>query len=178
MIRSEIAHDAPAAAVTFTLAHSGLDGHRVAVVGDFNGWDPGATPMDREDGAYTATVTLAPGRYRFRYLSEDGAWFNDDAADDYEPNEYGGQDSVLDLTVTTLTEADLRHHDADPPAGLNPPGDPGAPDTAADFPRAEDLAGGSDAADEADGSTGRGRVGESRRERRARKSLVGVELAP
>src|ERR1700710_2136278 len=58
MIRSRTAPDGAAATVTFTLAHAGLDGHRVAVVGDFNGWDPGATPMEGENGSHTATVTL------------------------------------------------------------------------------------------------------------------------
>jgi hypothetical protein len=44
-------------------------------------------------------VRVAPGRrYAFRYLAEGGRWFNDDAADDYQPNAFGGSDSVLDLT--------------------------------------------------------------------------------
>ncbi len=99
-----------AAAVTFTLAHPCLEGLDVAVVGDFNDWDAGATPMHRLDGAYTATLTLPTGRrYRFRYLAGDGQWFNDDAADDYEPNVHGGQDSILDLT---------------PDPGVGPTGDP------------------------------------------------------
>lgn len=47
----------------------------------------------------TVTVCLQPGRrYRFRYLTDDGRWFNDAAADDYEPNSHGGLDGVVDLT--------------------------------------------------------------------------------
>lgn len=98
MIRSETAQDTDTTTVTFTLAHAGLDGQGVAVVGDFNDWDPTANPMDRQDGVHTATMILAPGRYRFRYLAEGGQWFNDHAADDYVDNDHGGQDSVLDLT--------------------------------------------------------------------------------
>ena len=101
MISSEASPDTDMVMVKFTLAHSGLDGHRVAVVGEFNGWDPGANPMHPEHGVYTATAELHPGRYRFRYLSEDGQWFNDDAADDYVVNEHGGLDSVLDLRPTS-----------------------------------------------------------------------------
>ncbi len=97
MINSSRKPDAPATTVTFTLKHSGLDGQGVALVGDFNDWNPGATPMARDNGAYFATVTLDPGRYRFRYLAEDGQWFNDDSADDYAPNEHGGQDSVVEV---------------------------------------------------------------------------------
>jgi hypothetical protein len=171
MIRSEISQDAPDAEVTFTLTRPELDGRRVAVVGDFNGWDPDATPMHRENGTHTATVTLQPGRYRFRYFSEDGAWFNDETADGYEPNDHDGQDCILDLTTTTLTEADLRHHDADPPAGQSDP------DTTADSPRARNLGDGPDPALEQDANTGGG-AGGSRRERRARESLVGAEAAP
>ncbi|MDQ4096656.1 MAG: isoamylase early set domain-containing protein [Actinomycetota bacterium] len=84
--------------VTFVLAEGGIDG-QVAVVGDFNGWDPTAAPLRKRGGRRVASVFLLPGRrYAFRYLGEGGQWFNDDAADDYEPNEYGGSDSVVDLS--------------------------------------------------------------------------------
>jgi hypothetical protein len=71
------------------------------VVGEFNAWDPGADPFT-EDG--TATVQIPLGRHRFRYLTGDGAWFNDPQADDYEPNEHGGEDGILDLTVATTPD--------------------------------------------------------------------------
>ena len=69
------------------------------VSGDFNDWSPSATPMKRrKDGTLTATVTLAAGRrYRFRYLLDDGRWENDWAADGYAPNDFGGDDSVIDV---------------------------------------------------------------------------------
>lgn len=87
-------------AVTFTLTHAGLDEEKVAVVGDFNNWDPHATAMDNLADGYTATVHVGVGRrYRFRYLAADGRWFNDEAAHDYQPNGFGGEDSVLDLTA-------------------------------------------------------------------------------
>jgi len=78
-----------------------LDGLIACVVGDFNEWDPTANPFS-PGGPGTAevrvaTVRLPPGRYRFRYLTASGHWFNDPAADDYEPNEYGGSDGVLNL---------------------------------------------------------------------------------
>ena len=86
--------------VSFTLADPSLDGQKVAVVGDFNGWDPHLAPMDLlDDGTYTTTMSLPPGRYRFRYLAEDGQWFNDEAAHDYEANAHGGHDSVLEVTA-------------------------------------------------------------------------------
>lgn len=85
---------------TFVVPSDHLYGHVVAVVGDFNDWDPTAAPMRQEGDGRTATVTLQAGRrYGFRYLCDDGAWFNDEAADAYEPNGFGGDNSILDLTV-------------------------------------------------------------------------------
>lgn len=84
--------------VTFELpAECGAD--EAHLCGDFNDWSTTATPMTRrKDGSLAATLTLEPGRrYRFRYLLGDGRWENDWAADDYAANEFGGEDSVLDL---------------------------------------------------------------------------------
>jgi hypothetical protein len=55
--------------------------------------------MTFNDDGYTAEVIIATGRtYRFRYLIDNERWQNDWAADSYAPNEFGGDDSVLDLT--------------------------------------------------------------------------------
>ncbi len=83
--------------VSFVADHLGLGELPASVVGDFNNWDPYATPVHNFSGHRRATATVAPGRYRFRYLCAD-VWYNDEAADDYEPNDVGGMDSVLDLT--------------------------------------------------------------------------------
>ena len=73
---------------------------RAAIVGDFNAWSPGDHEMTRVGDTWTLTVPLATGRtYRFRYLIDGDRWENDWDADDYSDNAYGGQDSVVDLTV-------------------------------------------------------------------------------
>ena len=88
--------------VTFSLAEAVLRGHgvdsqRVAVVGDFNDWDPTVAPWS-QSGRRTATLLLPPGRHHaFRHLSERGRWMNDEDADAYEPNEFGVDNSILDL---------------------------------------------------------------------------------
>ena len=47
------------------------------------------------------TVDLDAGRaYRFRYLLDGQRWDNDWAADAYVANDFGGDDSVVDLTAT------------------------------------------------------------------------------
>ena len=69
------------------------------VCGDFNDLSPTAMPMKRrKDGSLAATVALEAGRqYRFRYLLDDDRWENDWAADAYVPNDFGGDDSVIDV---------------------------------------------------------------------------------
>ena len=67
--------------VTFALPAAEPAG-AVAVVGDFNGWNPFAHPLrKRSNGTRSTVVTTVPGRtLRFRYLAEGGHWFDDDAA--------------------------------------------------------------------------------------------------
>ena len=42
-----------------------------------------------------------PHRKGYRYLVDGERWENDWAADTYAPNDYGGDDSVVDLTGAT-----------------------------------------------------------------------------
>ena len=45
-------------------------------------------------------MELAAGRrWRFRYLLDGARWENDWAADDYVANEFGGEDSVVELSA-------------------------------------------------------------------------------
>lgn len=68
---------------------------RAAVLGEFTAW----TPLDMNpvgDGSFTLAVELPVGNsYRFRYLIDGIIWDNDWTADGYEPNPYGGEDSVV-----------------------------------------------------------------------------------
>jgi 1,4-alpha-glucan branching enzyme len=67
------------------------------LVGDFNNWDPNATPMKRKrDGSFSIALTLEAGReYRFRYLLDGERWENDPQPDRFEPNVFGTQNSVV-----------------------------------------------------------------------------------
>lgn len=71
----------------------------VAVAGDFNGWSLTTHEMrQRDDGSFAITLDLDPGRvYMYRYWVDGERWDNDWSADAYEPNEFGGDNSVLDL---------------------------------------------------------------------------------
>jgi len=70
--------------------------------GDFNGWQVKGAPLTQEsDGTWVATLVLEAGKsYRFRYFDNQGRWHNDWEADAYVPNEFGTEDSVLDLTTS------------------------------------------------------------------------------
>jgi hypothetical protein len=85
--------------VTFRLAPE-ITGETACVVGEFNGWSVTANPMTRDETSFVATVSVAAGAtYRFRYLIDGARWENDWQADMYAPNEFGGDDSVLDVTA-------------------------------------------------------------------------------
>jgi hypothetical protein len=73
---------------------------RASVCGEWNGWSKDVDVMDRDAaGGFSLVVDLEPGRaYRFRYLLDDSRWENDWDADAYVPNDFGGDDSLVDLT--------------------------------------------------------------------------------
>ena len=70
----------------------------VAVVGDFNNWDPKAGEMKLKGDAYTLTVSVKPNtEAKFKYYVDGANWANDEAADTFVANEFGTEDSVLQV---------------------------------------------------------------------------------
>ncbi|HDK44506.1 MAG TPA: glycoside hydrolase [Desulfobacteraceae bacterium] len=69
------------------------------LAGEFNDWSLEDRPMKRlKDGSFSNTISLETGRsYRFRYVLDGNIWVNDPAADRYEPNEFGEENSVVDI---------------------------------------------------------------------------------
>jgi 1,4-alpha-glucan branching enzyme len=67
----------------------------VAVVGEFNGWQP-VEMKPAKNGPFRTKVRLPKdGRYQFRYLVDGKNWVNDEAADAYWPNEHGTNNGVV-----------------------------------------------------------------------------------
>ena len=98
LAQPDVSEGGAAIVVEFRLPHA-LAARSVHVVGEFNDWSTTAHPMAQDGEAFTARIWLTPGRpYRFRYLVDGERWQNDWDADDYVPNEFGGDDSVIDLT--------------------------------------------------------------------------------
>lgn len=82
--------------VTFKLPAE-VEAETAVLCGDFNEWDAEETPMKQlKDGSFSATVSLNAGKaYRFRYFLDGARWENDWEADQYLPNSYGEEDSVV-----------------------------------------------------------------------------------
>jgi 1,4-alpha-glucan branching enzyme len=78
----------------FTLRAPGAT--RVAVIGDFNDWDPARGAMTRAgpDGPWTAVVDLRPGRHAYAFVV-DGQVRRPPGAAEYAPDGFGGQNATL-----------------------------------------------------------------------------------
>lgn len=75
--------------------------HDVALVGDFNGWNPAATPLVRDSasGAWTVTMPLAAGAYQYAFVVDRHAWLADPAAPLALEDEFGAPSSLLTVGV-------------------------------------------------------------------------------
>jgi len=60
-----------------------LDANEVAVVGNFNSWEPTTLTDEDEDGIWTASIPLPPGRYEYAFVIDGRWWGQDPLADEY-----------------------------------------------------------------------------------------------
>ena len=69
----------------------------VCVAGDFNGWNPTATPLrSLGDGRWLRELRLPLRRHEYLLLV-DGEWKFDPKAAEYVPNIFGGMNAVVDV---------------------------------------------------------------------------------
>jgi hypothetical protein len=99
MIRKAYSKTGRACRVTFKIPAGQVSAEGGAVLGEFNDWRPEAHRFERlKDGSFSLTLSLpVGGQYRFRYLFDGSRWENDESADAYVPNRFGGEDAVLVL---------------------------------------------------------------------------------
>lgn len=70
----------------------------VVLVGDFNDWNPAATPLHRAtDGVWSVTVPLRPGRYRYTFIVDGTRWHRDPAAPRALEDDFGAPTSVITI---------------------------------------------------------------------------------
>lgn len=102
MIRKEPSPNPGCIRVIFEIpAH--VRANRIYLVGDFNGWDPLATPLQRmNDGIWRTSLNLpARRRYEFRYLL-DNQWWTDTHADGLASGHKNNSVLVTTLPVENL----------------------------------------------------------------------------
>jgi len=86
--------------VTFELApdHAGTDAADVELVCEANGWQPVSMKKTKQ-GLFRTKMRFPKEReFEFVYRVDHKAWVNDEAADAYRSNGFGGRNSVLDTT--------------------------------------------------------------------------------
>ena len=100
-IKKQYSKNKPICKVTFSLTGKETKTIKQAyVVGEFNGWDTGATPMKKQKaGGFSINMDLEKGReYQFRYLLGADEWQNEKKADKFAPTPFGdSENSVIVL---------------------------------------------------------------------------------
>ena len=92
--------DREGAAQTVRLRLAAPASSRVAVVGDFNDWDPAATPLRPagEGGAWVVELRLEPGIYHYTFLVDGRRWQRDPAEPPAAESDFGAPVSVLTVS--------------------------------------------------------------------------------
>lgn len=68
----------------------------VMLVGDFNDWDPRATPLrPGSDSLWSVVVPLRPGRYRYTFVVDGTQWRRDPSAPRALEDDFGTPTSVI-----------------------------------------------------------------------------------
>jgi hypothetical protein len=73
---------------------------QVAVVGDFNDWDPAATPLrpTGDHGTWVVELRLKPGRYHYTFLVDGRRWERDPREAPAAESDFGAPVSVLTVS--------------------------------------------------------------------------------
>lgn len=73
----------------------------VALVGDFNDWDPKATPLQAasKGGVWSVEVPIPPGRHLYAFVVDGTVWRPDPAAPQATGEDYGEPNSALTVVA-------------------------------------------------------------------------------
>ena len=89
--------DAVARPLAWQFVFRGERARHVALIGDFNGWNPKATPLTRAPGSglWSVTVPLMPGRHAYAFMVDDTAFVLDPQAPVSRDPDLGSKESVV-----------------------------------------------------------------------------------
>jgi len=68
----------------------------VFVAGTFNNWEPRTDPLRKNAKGWSTVKYLEPGIYEYRFIV-DGIWVDDPVCRNRCPNQYGGENCVLEV---------------------------------------------------------------------------------
>jgi hypothetical protein len=76
---------------------------RVSLVGDFNRWDPAATPMERTPtgGTWSVVVPLSAGRHEYAFVVDGKQWLPDPSAPLAPVDGLGAPNSVVLVSASS-----------------------------------------------------------------------------
>lgn len=69
----------------------------VSVAGSFNGWDPAAAPLQKQDGVWTIMLVLPPGEHEYMLIENGRRWVTDPAAPVTRDDGFGNANGVLEV---------------------------------------------------------------------------------
>ena len=76
----------------------------VSIVGDFNDWEEGGSPLQRVKngaGVWAITIPLAPGRYHYTFVVDGTKWVADPSAPRTLEDDFGRPNSVITVGDAT-----------------------------------------------------------------------------
>lgn len=86
----------PSAPVPTQFVFESATAHEISIVGEFNNWKVGETPLTRlPNGLWTATVPLVPGRHVYAYVLDGTLLVADPRAPKAGDADYGREGSVV-----------------------------------------------------------------------------------
>ena len=84
-------------AVPVTFSLEAPYAHSVAIVGDFNNWDPGKHLLKNTDGIWKATIQLKKGNiYTYNFLLDGTEMVTDPKSQSIDDG-YGGESSIIEV---------------------------------------------------------------------------------
>lgn len=108
-LKKTFSSDGKKCTVVFTVNPEAAAGaSKVYLVGEFNSWNPTATPMKKDPaGSFSVKKQLDTNKeFQFRYCLDGNIWINDWKADKYVRSELANDDnSVVDTTVPKSLKA-------------------------------------------------------------------------